>query len=499
MNTAELEQVCGAAFDALGGGQEEAFIARLDALGSRVQAAQAPRYWQALGLLHRATDDGAQALAAFDRAVALAPHDASILNGRAQVRLEIGLDAVDDFERLLRVAPSAQAMQGMAAALVQAGRTADALAFLDRALEQNPLWGEGHWLASRLRWQGGDAAGYLASLDRALAREPRNAALWQLRLSIQMRATFFADALHTIAQARAAMGGQPFLDENEAVALSETGALDAADRAMAALPPATDLSALLYRMRHALRMGRPEQCCTLADPVLRSDAAIYAWSYVSLAWRMLDDPRHAWLEAQPGLVGTYDLAGTLPMDRLEQVIAGLHASAAHPLEQSVRNGTQTDGALFARPEPEIRALRRAVLDACRQHIAALPADDRAGGDLAHPQLSMPRDRALRFAAAWSIRLDQKGRHVSHIHPYGWFSSAFYVAVPTDKERGPAPAGWLVLGEPEEGLGLSLPQLGAVEPKPGRLVIFPSTMWHGTRAFGSGLRMSVAFDIARPPA
>jgi hypothetical protein len=35
----------------------------------------------------------------------------------------------------------------------------------------------------------------------------------------------------------------------------------------------------------------------------------------------------------------------------------------------------------------------------------------------------------------------------------------------------------------------------VEPKPGRLVLFPSYMWHATRPFRAGERITVAFDIA----
>ncbi|NLR69720.1 tetratricopeptide repeat protein [Novosphingobium sp. ERN07] len=497
MNGLPLHQLCDQAFDAIGSGAEEQWIARLLGMADQPDATAYPRYWQALGLLHRAIDDGNEALVAMQRAKSLAPNDPSIINGLAQIEIEIGKDAVDTFDGLLKIAPSAQAMQGYAAALVQSGDTPAALAFLDRALDANPAWGEGHWLASRLRWQQGERGSYLESLDRALHRDPRNVALWQLRLSIQFRATFFTDAIETIARARRALGDQLFLRESEAIALSESGSPTRADPVFAALSPASDLTGLLYRMRHALRMARPEQCCDMAAPVLSTDAAIYAWSYVSLAWRMLNDPRSEWLEGQPGLVSTHDLGGGLPMAQLRQTIGSMHATAAHPLEQSVRGGTQTDGALFSRPEAPIRALRAAVLDAYRQHIAALPESTMPNAGFAHPQLDVRRDRPLRFAAAWSIRLDQKGRHVSHIHPYGWFSSAFYVAVPTAQERGPAPAGWLVLGEPEEGLNLGLSSLNAIEPKEGRLVIFPSTMWHGTRAFGSGLRMSVAFDIARP--
>ena len=77
---------------------------------------------------------------------------------------------------------------------------------------------------------------------------------------------------------------------------------------------------------------------------------------------------------------------------------------------------------------------------------------------------------------------------------GWLSSALYVALPP--ELGPAHAGWLTLGEPQAQLMLDLPPTRMIEPKPGRLVLFPSWMWHGTRPFSEGERMTVAFDVAR---
>jgi hypothetical protein len=160
----------------------------------------------------------------------------------------------------------------------------------------------------------------------------------------------------------------------------------------------------------------------------------------------------------------------------------------------VRGGTQTDGQLFPRTEPEIRDLRRAVVEVVAEHIAQLPPRDPA-----HPVLSPRRDARVRFTGSWSVRLTGGGRHISHIHPMGWFSSAFYLVVPPADARGPEPAGWLTLGEPPAELKLDLPPLRLIEPKPGRLVLFPSLMWHGTRPFDAGERLSVAFDVARPAA
>jgi hypothetical protein len=53
-----------------------------------------------------------------------------------------------------------------------------------------------------------------------------------------------------------------------------------------------------------------------------------------------------------------------------------------------------------------------------------------------------------------------------------------------------------LGESTD-LGMNLPPIRLVEPKQGRLVLFPSTMWHGTRPFDAGERLTVAFDVKRP--
>ena len=72
----------------------------------------------------------------------------------------------------------------------------------------------------------------------------------------------------------------------------------------------------------------------------------------------------------------------------------------------------------------------------------------------------------------------------------------YIVLPGEAERGPAEAGWLSLGEATE-LGIDLPPIRTVEPKPGRLVLFPSTMWHGTRPFDAGERLTVAFDVKMP--
>jgi hypothetical protein len=80
---------------------------------------------------------------------------------------------------------------------------------------------------------------------------------------------------------------------------------------------------------------------------------------------------------------------------------------------------------------------------------------------------------------------------------GWISSAFYVALPSAAQLGSPPSGWLRCGAPPPELGLELPPTHQVEPRPGRLVLFPSTMWHATVPFDEGERLVLAFDVRVP--
>jgi hypothetical protein len=82
-----------------------------------------------------------------------------------------------------------------------------------------------------------------------------------------------------------------------------------------------------------------------------------------------------------------------------------------------------------------------------------------------------------------------------VHQKGWLSSACYIALPGAVTASEDRAGWLKFGEP--GIKTT-PQLAPehfIKPEEGKLVLFPSYMWHGTEPFGgSETRLSVAFDL-----
>jgi predicted Zn-dependent protease len=453
-----------------------------------------PRLWQVLGLMHRALDDLAPAVEALNRATGLAPQDPLIAHGLARAELEAGREAAALFEKAMRLAPADNSVVlGFAAALIAEGRWQEAIADLEARLRAQPAWVAGHATLARLRWMMSGSDGFTASFEAALASAPRDVNLWRELVVTLMHAELYDEALAAIERGRAAAGPSIMFDVNEAACRAEMGECEVADRLFEAIGRLDDDPAAGVRhVRHLLRSGRPGRAAALAESWIGHPGMLYFWPYLAAAWRVTGDARWEWLEGDPRLVGTYDLSGAIPsLDALAERLRSLHFAVGQPLEQSVRGGTQTDGNLFQRVEPEIRALRAAVVDAVETHVGQLPPPDPR-----HPQLCVPRS-PIRFSGSWSVRLTGGGRHANHVHPAGWFSSALYVALPEPAQRGPEPAGWLMLGEPQADLQLPLEPFRTIEPKPGRLALFPSTMWHGTYPFDEGERLTVAFDVAPP--
>jgi tetratricopeptide (TPR) repeat protein len=444
------------------------------------------RLWQVLGLAERKCDRLAAAVAALGTAAALAPADPLIAHTLARATLEAGLPALDLFERAVALAPADDSvLLGRVAAQFAAGRLDEAIAGLEAEVRTRPGWLHGHGSIARLRWVRGDRDGFTASYEAALAATPRDLALWCELIETLGHAALYDRMIETIERARAAAGNHLQLDVLAAVCRAERGDTARADALFAPLLPIGHVSLALRYLRHLLRAGRPDEALAFAAEWRERDPDDLLVPYRDAAWRLTGDPQWAKSGGDPRLIGVYDLADRLPpLAALAGRLRGLHLARHQPLEQSLRGGTQTDGALFSRIEPEIQALRALVVETVERHIAQLPAP--------------PPPAPIRFSGSWSVRLIGDGFHINHVHPAGWISSALYVALPEGAMGGERHAGWLSLGEVDE-LGLDLPPIRLVEPKPGRLVLFPSTMWHGTRPFATGERLAVAFDVARPPA
>ena len=175
-------------------------------------------------------------------------------------------------------------------------------------------------------------------------------------------------------------------------------------------------------------------------------------------------------------------------EALTRALESLNRTRVHPLNQTLRGGTQTYGRLFERNIKEVQELRRSIEHCIRRYIEDLPDDPD------HPFLGRKRER-FHFSASWSCRLERHGFHTNHIHPDGWISSSYYVSLPDAVDEGDARAGWLKFGETNLDLGALERIDKVVKPEEGLLVLFPSYVFHGTIPFSSDeVRTTVAFDI-----
>lgn len=449
--------------------------------------------WLARAVQARAAQDLAEALTAIRIAAQLTPNEPNVALGLAQISFEAGLPAAELFAAAARRAPDRPDIsRNHALALAAEGQPADAETMLAALLDANPLWLDGHRTLAGLRTTAGQAD-FARSYARAVDQLPDQFGLRMAWFHALAAARQWEAAGAVIADAEARLGEQPASRLGKLFLASESGA-GADDPALFdAVEHVTDIGLDLARVRHYLRGGQIERARDIAlrhrgQPTMRP-----FWSYLSLAWRLLGDPQADWLDGGMRYVTALDLPFTPPeLTELAATLRGLHTMQAPWHEQSVRGGTQTERPLLLRLDPVIVAARGRIEQAVRGYIDALP-----DADPHHPLLAQPRGPFL-FAGSWSVRLRAQGFHAAHTHPQGWISSALYVTVPDADTLGTPPAGQLRFGTPPPELGLPLAPYGAVAPRPGRLALFPSTMWHGTVPFTGEERMTIAFDIVPAP-
>lgn len=446
---------------------------------------EAARARLADGFARRRRHDTEGAYAAIADAVALAPDDPQAALALAHIGYETWRPAADLFARaqaLDRGNPGIA--RGTALALNAEGRGREAEVLLDAVLTAHPEWIEGHKTLATIRTTGGAGEAFDASFARACRARPDDAGLRLAWFHALATAKRWDAARSVLAGAGGVFGDTRGVRLARAFIASES---DAASRDPAIFDDVADVDDPgldLARVRFWLRTGEPPKAAAIAAARTRGPAARMFWPYLSLAWRLTGDARADWLD---GVVSSVDL-GTHGLDTLEATLRRLLVLQAPYHEQSVRGGVQTDRHLFFNPDAAIQQLCAVASDAVRDYVAALPPHDPA-----HPLLGPRRDGDVRFEGSWSVLLRGTGFHAPHTHVMGWISSALYVAVPeTEGEQG-----WLALGMPPPELGLGLAPQRTIEPRPGRLVLFPSTMWHGTLPFDDGERLTIAFDIAVP--
>jgi tetratricopeptide (TPR) repeat protein len=375
-----------------------------------------------------------------------------------------------------------------------------AMGVFEQLVDRDPLDLDAHLQLNELLYRQGRDDAFLRSYERAAARTRPATPLLNAKGRFLLKAQRAGEALTAFVQAltvqpsdAGAMAGRGRALE----ALGETaGARTAHESSVSANPDTPDslidAAAFLLRQQQADRAkGLLVKAMTLRPA---NQAAL---SLLCLCHRALGEEREeSWLAGYENLVAYYDLpapegyGSMLDFNRdLAAYLEPLHDDKREHFTQTLRGGTRLFDEVFNNGHALVERLRPRIDAAVAHHVGNLPVDER------HPFLSR-RASDFRYVSSWSSRLVDRGFHLNHVHPQGWISSAYYVSVPEVCRDERRRQGWLKLGEPTGDFGPGFPPRRYIQPAPGRLVLFPSYLWHGTVPFESDqVRITIAFDVA----
>ena len=455
--------------------------------------------WVGRGMELRAGQQFAAAEAAYRRALQLDPanriayHNLGALLSQ-QERADEALAALE--QARARGLQAGSLYINLGRTLMQLYRPEEAERAYEHAVRLEPGSPQAQASLASLRHMRGDLL-FGRDFAHAVAAAPGNTVL-QLSYADLLRRAGELEASEGILQ-RMLAGANPPVAARTALATvwRESGRLKQAEALLLELATASpgDVGIIESLVATQLTLERPGEALPFIR-LQRTRAPLdQRWlAYEASAARLLEPEVYQTLHDYGRLVRAYDIQAPAPWTSVVELnaavaraLASRHLFANHPLDQSLRNGTQTARSLLTDGDEAIQALLRAFEAPIADYRAAI------GQDARHP-LTARNQGAAALRGCWSVALRHGGFHVNHIHPEGWLSSAYYVSVPPEVGDQSQRSGWLKFGEPR------WPSPGArpdhfVQPAPGRLVLFPSYMWHGTNALrGGDARLTVAFDV-----
>jgi tetratricopeptide (TPR) repeat protein len=447
----------------------------------------------------------AEALSLYDKLAGAAPDNPAPTQALALALNAVGRQAEAGqiaHRALARGFRTATLCLTYAKSLMAEGANERAETALRDCLRLEPRLTEAHNSLAQLIWvRTGNLAKATETLDQALQRFGNDDALWATKAAILQGAGDARAAYECLAPRAERPQAPPVLLVRaglSALDFDPAQALSLAQRAMRLLPDNTPARNLLAAAQLGVgdATGALQNCEAL---LAQTPDDQYLIALQTTALRLLGDARYAQLCEYRDLILPLPIEPPAPWADLAGFLADLTASLnrlhdpdGHALLfQSLRHGTETTQNLTRSTDPAIRGLFEAFAAPITRYLEHIGQGTDA--------LRRRNRGKWQFNGSWSVRLRNRGFHMSHVHPRGWISSAFYVELPDIMADARTDEGILSFGKP--GL-LTTPSLAAeysVRPTPGMLVLFPSYFWHGTVPFHSPQpRLTVAFDAVPAP-
>lgn len=383
-------------------------------------------------------------------------------------------------------------------ALSNLGRLSDAEAAFADGVRKWPDHVELHKALANARWMLGSRDRFTQEFEAVVQSHPADTRLRLACADLLRRSDFRLRSEALLREGLARSPEDPVLLQSLGVLLDEQDrtaeGLALLQRALARAPHVPQARANLVCA--LLRLGRGDEALREIEPLRKADPLNQEWiCYETMALRQLGHPRYRELCDFDLMVRPYQLsapAGFATIEAFNEALADslhkLHVLEAHPLDQSVRGGSQTSRSLLHVNDPIIQMFLKMLDEPLRAYIDAMGEPDPD-----HPWSGRKTGR-YRLTGAWSVKLKPGGFHINHVHPAGWISGPYYVKVPDVVSAGAGQQGWVTFGEPRWPTpGCTVEKI--VQPKAGMQVLFPSYFWHGTIPFSAGERMTAPLDAA----
>ncbi|MCC5795232.1 MAG: tetratricopeptide repeat protein [Chromatiales bacterium] len=439
----------------------------------------------------------------FEAALAAEPAD-PLLQGEYGLTLLAAGD-LEGAERALRAARSGapadpRILANLGAVLLYRGRIQAAIDVQRSLVELQPDDPEALCNLAQSLLEAGEGEAALAALDDALDFAPGQPQVLAARGAVLCALEDWSAALPALTDSLAANPGDDIALTNLGYALAALGRHEAAagtlQRAISVNPDnaraTADLLNLLHRLGRSPEADRLGQQFLLRHPGERLVLAAHALLLHDLgqdvaAARVLDAGELVLSEPVNAVPGFDDVASFNAA--LGDCIAG-QPLLEEPLSKATRGGSQS-GELDLDAHPALSAFRALVAGAVERMTLQL----QARFDPDHPLL-------IHAGCEWRLRcwatlLAAGGQQTPHMHPQAWLSGVYYVSVP--EEIGSVhedESGFIEFGAAPERLFVARPPATRrIRPEAGRMLLFPSWLYHSTLPFqASQLRISLAFDV-----
>lgn len=475
----------------------------IDAL--QMAVAVAPNYgsaYNALGIAYKEEERLDEATAAYHKALEINPDDFKALHNLGVVlKMSNKLEgAVDCFRKVLAATPDVpEAHYNLGNALLLLERIDEAKASYEKALDLKPDFEEAHYDLNQLLWTEGRRQEFLQSYPSAIQRKPESLELWLNYVKRLLPIMALAPAEETLRKALQRFGPTPELYDLLARTLRGQGRADEALEYHNECLEIDDEQSpfLLNYGQTLLRLHEHEAALEIFEHGIELaplDQELIA--YRNDCWRLLCDERHDLVNDYEGMIRVFKL----PLPRsyndteaftrdLNRALTPLHsAQRGHPMDQTLREGSQSREGLFTRDIELVQLYQQSLRQVIREYIDDL--DD----DPTHPLYARKCDK-FRFSSSFTVRLRNGGYHTNHVHPAGWLSCCFYVSLPpavADKNKR---EGWIHFGQPSMPFDPPIDPIRYIQPQEGVVAVFPSYLWHGTIPFSSEhTRTTVVADI-----